>query len=252
MDALAVKRRAMGLCGVSINWGAWSGAGMASEIAASVQARWTARGVGSLSPEAGLEILGRAIDGTTANIGVLPIDWDAYLPATYGLRVPPLFEELADRPAAAAATAPAAGLGDTLGLVPVDEARALLADVVRTEVMATLGLRSAASIDPRTSFFETGLDSLTATELRHRLRAKLGYDISATVVFDYPSLERLVEHLLEPVVRRTRDVADSAAPAVKPTPELEMLDDALDLPLEQAIARELAELESLLASSSNE
>ena len=138
----------MGLCGVSINWGAWSGGGMASETSASAQARWAARGVGTLTPEAGLEILGRAIDGPAANIGVLPIDWDTYLPATYGGRVPPLFAELAVAPVAAGASSPA-GLAGTLDDLPVDEARARLGDLVRAEVMATLGLRNAAAIDPR-------------------------------------------------------------------------------------------------------
>jgi NADP-dependent 3-hydroxy acid dehydrogenase YdfG/acyl carrier protein len=251
LDALAIRRKMMGLCGLSINWGAWSGGGMASETAATAQARWTARGVGSLPPEAGLEILGRAIDGSAANIGVLPIDWDVYLPATYGGRVPPLFAELVTAPVADAAM-PAAGFADALEHVSIDEARARLAALVRSEVMATLGLRSAAAIDQRTSFFDIGLDSLTATELRHRLHAKLGYDIHATVVFDYPSLERLVEHLLGPIVRRTKGVADSPAPAMKPAPELESPRDSLDQPLEQAIAKELAELESLLAGSSDE
>ncbi len=258
LDSLAVMRRSMGLCGLSLNWGAWSGGGMASDTAASAQARWTARGVGSLPPEAGLEILGRAIDGSAANLGVLPIDWDTYLPATYGARVPPLFEELAARPAATTATAPAAAL-DTLS---ANEARARLAEIVRAAVMATLGLRSAAAIDPRTSFFDLGLDSLTATELRHRLRSVLGYEINATVVFDYPSLDRLVEHLLGQIVRPQAQIdgfsADSSllegrgTPAVPPAPGSASRDTSQDQPLEQAIANELAELESLLAGSSDE
>ena len=259
LDSLAVLRRSMGLCGLSINWGAWSGGGMASETAATAQARWTARGVGSLPPESGLEILGRAIAGSAANLGVLPIDWDTYLPATYGARVPPLFEELAARPAA---TAAAAGQGPALDTLSVNEVRARLAEIVRTAVMATLGLRSAAAIDPRTSFFDLGLDSLTATELRHRLRSVLGYEINATVVFDYPSLERLVEHLLRQSVRSGAETnglgTDSSqlegrgTPAVPPAPRLASRDKSPDQPIEQAIANELAELESLLAGLSDE
>ena len=70
-------------------------------------------------------------------------------------------------------------------------------------------------------------------------------------MFDYPTLERLVEHLLEPIVRR----ASSAPPpsrSATPAPGRERHDESPDQPLEQAIARELAELESLLAGSSDE
>jgi acyl carrier protein len=158
--------------------------------------------------------------------------------------------------------APATGLAATLDQLSAGDARARLADIARTAVMATLGLRSAAAIDPRTSFFELGLDSLTATELRHRLRSVLGYEIGATVVFDYPSLDRLVEHLLGQIVRPGAETGGfgtdlsllqgKESPAVPPAPGLASRDRSQDQPLEQAIANELAELESLLAGLSDE
>jgi hypothetical protein len=62
----------------------------------------------------------------------------------------------------------------------------------------------------------------------------------------------LVEQLLAPNVRRTQSLADSPAPSPQPGLELESHDVSLDQPLAQAIAKELAELESLLTGSSDE
>jgi acyl carrier protein len=248
MDALALRRETMGLCGVSINWGAWSGAGMAADVASSVRTRWAARGFASISPEAGLEILARVLDGPPANIGVLPIAWDTYLAATYGQHVPSLFDELARRPAIGSQP-PVTVLRQALEHGSVVEARPLLVNLVRAEIVSTLGLRSADAIDGRTSFFELGLDSLTATELRHRLRSTLGYEIGATTIFDYPSLDRLVDRLLEPLAGRTALVADAAAvtePLVEPD------DTGPDVPIEHAIADELERLEALMAGKSHE
>ena len=246
MDALAARREVMGLCGVSISWGAWSESGMAAAAADRVQARWASRGVASVSPRTGLEILGRLAAGPTANVGILPIDWDTYLPATYGGRVPPLFEALARRPAAAAQEA-AHGLRHELECASVDEARTRLVDLVRAEIMSTLALPNPDAIGPRVSFFDLGLDSLTAIELRHRLCSRLGAEIGSTIIFDYPTLEQLGDQLLTLVAGRP-----VSRPAGRRDDDLrEPSDDAPEEPLEQAIADELERLESLIAGQSD-
>jgi acyl carrier protein len=88
--------------------------------------------------------------------------------------------------------------------------RELLTAAIRQRVAASLAL-DPTSIDPRRGFFDIGMDSMTALELRDSLVSGLGIDqdaLSATTIFDYPSVQELAAHLLAEVLR-----LDEGAPA---------------------------------------
>ncbi|MBE3016296.1 acyltransferase domain-containing protein, partial [Microbispora sp. NEAU-D428] len=81
------------------------------------------------------------------------------------------------------------------GLDPAQRHEAVL-DLVRTEVAAVLRHSDGEAVAPARAFKELGLDSLTAVDLRNRLRAATGLPLPTTLIFDYPSPTAVAEHIL--------------------------------------------------------
>ncbi|WP_171166655.1 type I polyketide synthase [Streptomyces sp. I05A-00742] len=98
-------------------------------------------------------------------------------------------EEAADEPDTAASA-----LRRRLDALPEAEQVRVLVDMVAAHAVAVLG--QDVTVEPQRPFNELGFVSLTAVELRNRLRAATGLPLPATVVFDHPSAEALGRHLL--------------------------------------------------------
>ncbi|WP_420856478.1 type I polyketide synthase [Streptomyces mangrovisoli] len=93
-------------------------------------------------------------------------------------------------------------------LEPGERAAALL-EHVREQAAAVLGHAEADQVGAEPSFLEAGFDSLTAVELRDRLKALTGLKLGATLLFDHPSPQLLAGHLAEQLDAR-EPVAGSA------------------------------------------
>ena len=63
-----------------------------------------------------------------------------------------------------------------------------------------MGLNSAQILEPQQGFFQMGLDSLMAVELKNRLENSLEKSISSTAAFNYPNIEALAGYLLDEVI----------------------------------------------------
>ncbi|MEU8663144.1 acyltransferase domain-containing protein, partial [Actinoplanes philippinensis] len=92
--------------------------------------------------------------------------------------------------------APGPSFAATLtGLDPADRERAVR-DLVLRQCAEALGHPGDTAIPADRPFQETGMDSMTAVQLRDRLRAATGLELAATVVFEHPSPAALARHLL--------------------------------------------------------
>jgi len=73
--------------------------------------------------------------------------------------------------------------------------RELLADHVGALASAVMGLPPSEILDPAAGFFQLGMDSLMSVTLARGLSASLGTELTPAVVFDYPTVEALTDHL---------------------------------------------------------
>lgn len=223
LDALMEARRMSGKPGLSIQWGPWAESGMAAHQAERDRQRFAGYGIDAIAPSDGMALLGRLLATDGGALAVLDVDWPTYLGQLYRDKFPPIYRELSA--AASKAVAPAAsGLAENLLAAAPEQRRTLLEQHLRTAVEGVLGLAGRQQIAPRQRLFELGLDSLGAVELRNRLVAALGRNLRATLLFDYPTLAALADHIEHDVLGFPPDSApEEAAPA--PAENLEQLSD---------------------------
>ncbi|MXW34690.1 MAG: SDR family NAD(P)-dependent oxidoreductase [Chloroflexi bacterium] len=197
LDQLARHRRALGLPGQAVQWGAWLGVGEAEQHRERIESTLAASGAEWMTPQQGVRALDRLVRQDLAVGAVTSMDWSTF---AAGLRsVPPLIEELLTAASDDFDEADALA-GDLVARVreaPEGERYGILVAFVQDLLQTLLRLpsRPAANV----AFFELGIDSLMALELRARLNDALGgvYTASNTIAFDYPNAEDLGAHLVE-------------------------------------------------------
>jgi len=207
MDALAHRRRARGQHALAINWGSWSGAGMAEGVDASHRRRWAALGLAMIEPAEGVAMLMQLLQANRhAVAAALPLT-RSRLPA--GLA--PFYALLqAARPAAAAPGATDSAATDLLPRLQAaahDEQRALLQDFLADQVVKVLALGSGHAVDRQRSLMDLGMDSLMAMELRNRLQAATRLTVAVADLLQGPSIQALAEDLLGQLARPAQNGA---------------------------------------------
>ncbi|MDG6217709.1 acyl carrier protein, partial [Acinetobacter baumannii] len=75
--------------------------------------------------------------------------------------------------------------------LPEAEQHAVLLGLVRLHIATVLGNITPEAIAPDKAFQDLGFDSLTAVEMRNRLKSATGLSLSPTLIFDYPTPNRL-------------------------------------------------------------
>ncbi|MET0451568.1 MAG: type I polyketide synthase [Mycobacterium sp.] len=201
LDALAAHRRAHGLPAMSLGWGLWEQAsGMTGHLQNVDIARLNRDGILALSVDDALALFDAALTVDEAFLVPARIDRAALRTKSTAGTLPPMFVELISGPArrqvgdSLAAAQSRSALAQRLSGLPTDEQHDLLLDLVRSHMATVLGLPNPQSIAPDLAFQDHGFDSLTAVELRNRLKAATGLTLSPTLIFDYPNPSAIAEY----------------------------------------------------------
>ena len=217
LDQLAGHRRARGLPGQAIAWGAWSEIGEAAEQRERIERRRAALGGRWFTPQQGIRALERLVRQDTTTAVVMSMDWSVFQEAVAD--PPPLVEDLLSAVSAgteADQAAPEDVLTRLRNAAGTERERALVS-FLQEEVQAVLRLPTAPAAT--IGFFDLGMDSLMAVELRNRLNRALAgeYTVSNTAVFDYPNVAALAGHLAAEMSEvLSADAPEAVAP---PQPE---------------------------------
>jgi hypothetical protein len=246
MDMLAYYRRSQGLPALSLNWGAWAEIGAAAKQGT---AEWiTEQGMGTIRPEAALQIMEDLLDQTAPQVGIAPINWSVFLRQFSASQSVPLFFKdlmqqiqadpvLNERSQRKGTESLLASLKDA----PANKRKPLLLGYVQEQTRRVLALDAAQDVHEQVPLSALGLDSLMAVELRNVLGAglELKRTLPATLVFDYPTVEAIANYLMAEI--NLVETKPPEEPASVQKKEEQILPDVLDA-LEELSDEEADEL----------
>ncbi|MFI4954279.1 MAG: SDR family NAD(P)-dependent oxidoreductase, partial [Gammaproteobacteria bacterium] len=182
LDGLAQWRQQQHLTALSINWGPWAEVGMAKELVHVHQRQ----GLVPFKTREALEALEYVLRQEGAQLGMLQVNWSQMKHIT---TIPSWLEKLVTNVTESV-------LLKQLQAAPREQWEVILKSVISQEVRQVLGLSADQTLDEDKGFFEMGMDSLMALELKNRLQGLINKPLSNTIAFDYPTIVDMWAFLL--------------------------------------------------------
>jgi NADPH:quinone reductase-like Zn-dependent oxidoreductase/acyl carrier protein len=242
LDGLAHHRRSLGLPALSINWGPWSQIGLAAQRQQG--GMQGLQGLSALSPAAGLEVFGRLLEINPPQALATGLDTASWCQAHPAAGRSTLFAALLAEAQTASdtETRPSTERGVRASLLAAEPGRprrTLLESFIQEQVGQVLRL-PPARVDLHKPLRTLGMDSLMTIEFRNRLETSLGLTLSATLVWNYPTVAELTPFLAEKA-GIPLDAAEPAIPDQAPTSDA-AASEAVSSELEQLSDEEVSVL----------
>ncbi len=201
LDALAHYRRAEGLPASTINWGPWSRVGMAMQR--NRGDRLLAQGVKGLKPEECLSILEKILREGQVQTCVLDIDWQKYIQHIAHRGTSGLFSNIIGtdyREPQDASKKSRSELIQKLNDAMPERRHHVILSYIQGLAKKVMGYDESQGIAVDKPLMEQGFDSLMAVEMRNRLNKEISVNLPVTLLFDYPTLEKIATFILEEIL----------------------------------------------------
>ncbi|MEZ5863060.1 MAG: SDR family NAD(P)-dependent oxidoreductase [Geminicoccaceae bacterium] len=209
LDKLATFRRAAGLPGISLAWGALGGKGFVARNAA-IQSYLESQGIVPLEIDEALAAFGRVVRLDPGAVALAKVDWAKLGKAQTVVSGSPRVAHLL----AQGEDGKAAGGRARAAILAAPPARrpALLAKFLKEQVGRVLRVEPA-EIDADRPLSELGLDSLTSFEFKNRIETELGVSLPAGKFLQKPTISGLTQAIAENLSEAV--VEDAAEPAAE-------------------------------------
>lgn len=196
LDALADSRSMRGLPALSMAWGPWP-VGMTAMLTDAGRERLAAMGVVTPDCTQYLDLMEHCAAAGDTNVVAMVVDWERFLES---------HAQTHHRRRLRGIVTDAGIDGDrtevwarVLDALPPAQRRDALIERIAEQAARALGLCAGTLPDPDASLLDLGLDSLMAVELRNVLATAVGRQLSATLLFDYPTVSRLADYFGEEI-----------------------------------------------------
>ncbi|MGH7292364.1 MAG: KR domain-containing protein, partial [Myxococcota bacterium] len=216
LDALAAHRRANGLPGTSLAWGLWEQASdMTGHLGESDLTRLSRDGILALSTDDAMTLFDSALVVGEPLLAPVRIDRGALRTRSAAGLLPPMFAQLASTSArrrvddSLVAAKSKSALAQRLHGLSDEAQHALVLDLLRSHMATVLGTVEPDAITAEVAFSDHGFDSLTAVELRNRLKTATGLSLSPTLIFDYPTPAALAGYIRQELAGAPQAVTET-------------------------------------------
>jgi polyketide synthase 12 len=243
LDALAAHRRAAGLPAVSLAWGLWEQpSAMTAHLDAADLSRMARSGLAAMGSQEALDLFDICLSAEQPHLIPARLDLSALRSLSHLDALPALFTNLihattrrhADNDLTAHSKT---ALAQRLHGLSTEQQQTVLRDLVRSHIATVLGAPTTEDINPDHNFQDLGLDSLTAIELRNRLKTATGLTLSPTLIFDYPTPTTLADYL-------TVQISPEAPTEAAESEDMKVRNALAKIPL--AVLRDAGLLDALL------
>jgi acyl transferase domain-containing protein/acyl-CoA synthetase (AMP-forming)/AMP-acid ligase II/acyl carrier protein len=192
MDGFIAQRRKMGLPGLSINWGPFT-RGMTEGL----EAHFAKQGIRLFDRSMITGMKAFMQPTSPASVLIMDVDWSTYS-TFHGEH--PRFEALLPATIPDQSTIETNEFLSKLESASHEDQKSVLENEIRHQVALFLHKSDPKALPARKRLFEMGLDSLGAVELKNRLSRVFSKELRSTLLFDYPTIEDLLEHIGEIII----------------------------------------------------
>ncbi|WP_435104734.1 beta-ketoacyl synthase N-terminal-like domain-containing protein [Arhodomonas sp. AD133] len=188
LDALAAYRHARALPALAVNWTQWE-----SLVAQRPDDERLMRqgGLQPLTARSALSALERLLAAGRHQGAVAAADWSVLKPLYEGSIRWPVLDGVAGAVTAEADTQ----WWEQLRSLPPELRLDNLSRRVRAVTAEAFGFDDAAQVNPERGFFDMGMTSMMAVDLRARLERLTGTELPSTLAFEYTSVDAIARHL---------------------------------------------------------